>query len=278
MNIKSLLKRLLFQIAPGGLTTAVLKAYYLKRLRSYSEAGEWEQNERDMGIVRYLVAPGDSVIDVGANFGFYTVFLSALVGKQGHIHSVEPIPLTHEILSNNVRSLLLTNVRLYDCAISEKDGAGTMVIPKWPGSGGDNFYQASVQSGEFVNGHFQEVRVNLKSLDSLFKDHQRAVSFVKIDVEGHELQVIRGAKALISRSKPALLVEVSQNPDDKQSSAHVLFDILINEGYDGYWYDGTMLKRRSSGDQSINYFFLTQSHLAQIKTANQGVIASEMSL
>ncbi len=276
MNIKSILKRLLFQLAPGELTKAVTKAYYLKRIRSYSEEGEWGAHERDMEIVKYLVASGDSVIDVGANFGFYTVFLSNLVGGQGHIHSVEPIPLTHEILSNNVKRLSLPNVKLYDCAISEKDGSGTMVIPKWSGSGGQNFYQASVQSGIAVSGQLQEVSVNLRSLDSLFSDHQNTFTFVKVDVEGHELQVISGAIAFIRQSKPALLVEVSKNPDDWQSPAHVLFDLLKKEGYDAYWYDGAVLKRRLSGDQSVNYFFLTQRHLAQFKVAAQGVGTPEI--
>lgn len=276
MNVKSTLKRLLFQVAPYGFTKSVLKAYYFKRIKSYQKNGGWESNERDMDIVKYLVASGDSVIDVGANFGFYTLFLSNLVGNQGQVSSFEPIPLTYEILSNNVKRLSLLNVKLFDYAISEQEGPGTMVIPKWSDSGGENFYQARIRSGEAASGQLQEVRVNLKSLDSLFVDHQRTVAFVKIDVEGHELQVIEGARTLISRSMPALLVEVSSNPDDRQSSAFALFNLLREEGYDAYWYDGATFKHRSSGDQSVNYFFLTRSQLVRFKAAAQGAIACAM--
>jgi FkbM family methyltransferase len=272
MNVKPMLKRLFFQLTPQGIRTAVLEKYYLSRLKSYSKNGMWESIERDMEIVKYFVASGDSVIDVGANFGFYTVFLSNLAGDKGNVYSFEPIPLTYEILSNNVRSLSLANVKAFGCAISEKDGPGVMVIPKWSASGGENFYQASIQTDKRVGGQFREVQVCLKKLDSLFYGHERKIAFVKIDVEGHELQVIEGAKSLISQSKPVLLIEIWGSPDDQQSSAFALFEQLKREGYDAYWYDGIKFRHRSSGDRSVNYFFLTKDQLGQLMRAAEGTI------
>jgi FkbM family methyltransferase len=265
MNLKSIAKRLFFRWAPAAAIKFLLKRYYLRRLKAYSGSGEWERIERDMEIVKHFVASGDSVVDVGANFGFYTAFLSILAGERGVVYSFEPIPLTFEILSHNVQALPLANVKAFNYAISEKDGSGVMVIPSWSASGGENFYQASIRTAKTEDDRFKQVQVGLKKLDSLFSGHEKRIGFIKIDVEGHELQVVEGARSVISRYKPALYIEISDNPDDRQSSAFTIFSHLEKDGYEPYWYDGQKVKRRVSGDRSVNYFFLTQDHCIQLE-------------
>ena len=79
-------------------------------------------------------------------FGDYTCILSRLVGEQGTVFSIEPIPETFEILSAVVARRQLSNVRLLNFGISESDGSAVMEIPLYE-DGGENFYQAKIVHG-----------------------------------------------------------------------------------------------------------------------------------
>jgi len=265
MNVRSILRNLVFKLTPDAGMTLLLKSHYLRKLRAYSRHGNWEQIEHDMKIVKYLVKSGDSVIDVGANFGFYTVFLSNLVGTRGSVYSFEPIPLTFEILSHNIKRLSLVNVKAFNYALSEKDGSGVMVIPKWSASGGENFYQASIRAAITEEDRLRQIEISLKKLDSLLPRHEKNIAFIKIDVEGHEHQVILGATQVIDRCRPAMLVEISGNPDDPDTSAFRVVHFFDQRGYSPYWYNGAKLTRRSLGDKSVNYFFLTDEQFRDIQ-------------
>lgn len=270
MNGKVRLKRLLFRITPEWMWKILLKAYYFSKLKSYLKHETWVMHETDMEIVKFLCLQGDSVIDVGANFGFYTAYLSRLVGETGSVYSFEPIPLTFEILLHNIKSLPLRNVKAFNCAVSNSEGYGVMSIPKWSASGGENFYQARIRRDEtVVRDGLRDVTVKLAPLDSSLIDSKKRINFIKIDVEGHELEVVEGARALIARWKPAMLIEISGDPDKQLSGAFSVFETLRSEGYAGYWYDGKKLRLRCAGDQSTNYFFLTNEHLPRLTNSSE---------
>jgi FkbM family methyltransferase len=246
---------------PQAVKKRLLQRYYLRRLKQYRAAGDWASRESDMAIVRNLVRAGDSVVDLGANFGFYTAFLSELVGPGGHVNSFEPIPRTFDMLAYSVKRLSLSNVRLFNCAISDQDCEATMVVPKFHESGSDNYYQARLMPNALDDDSTrQHVDVRVAKLDSVLKVGSSGITFMKVDVEGHESQAVAGAIDLISINKPSLLIEISGNLDDEQSTAFALIKRLQDTGYAPYWYDGTRLRRRSQGDESINYFFLTEAH------------------
>jgi FkbM family methyltransferase len=262
MNLKSSVRTLVSPLIPDGVRKRILQRYYLGKVRTYSRAN-WDTGESDLQVIRHLVEPGDHVVDVGANFGFYTAYLSERVGHQGSVTSFEPVPRTFDLLAYNVRKLPLTNVRLFNCGVSDSNGSATMGIPQFD-SGVENYYQATLVRPGTSGAFSHQVPVELKTLDSVFPAETK-LTFVKVDVEGHELHAIAGAQRLIRSSKPALLIEVSGNPDDRGSSAFALWQQLQAEGYAPYWYDGSSLRPRSPGDSSINYFFLTPDqhrHLA----------------
>ncbi len=264
------LKTVIKKITPDWLRQFILKPYYLHKLKEYLATEECEKAEAEFSVIKNIVKEGDYVIDVGANFGFYTQYLSKLVGNNGHVHSIEPISLTYEILLNNVTKLNLNNVTVYNCAISEKNGIATMEIPKF-NSGDDNFYEARIANRENGINSLRHFSVNLRTLDSLFINDDIRIAFIKIDVEGHELNVINGALKLIKNYKPALFIEVASDPDDRRSPAFKLFEQLNNNGYLPYWYDGNKLRSRNYGDKSVNYFFLNNDH---IKDLNECIGAS----
>ena len=252
-------------VLPAPVWQQILRRYYLHRLRGYQASGEWERSEPDLQIVRHLIAPGDAVMDIGANFGFYTVYLATRVGKTGSVASFEPVPTTFDILSSNARKLSLEHVSLHNCAVSNTDGTAAMEVPQFE-SGNDNYYQARLTSAEAAAGPpaGRRVEVSVRSLDALFEGQSKPVSFIKMDVEGHELAAIQGASRLLASWRPALLIEMSGNLDDPGSSGSQLVALLKRQGYQPYWYDGTALRPRQPGDESINYFFLTADQQARV--------------
>lgn len=259
IRIKSELKSLFFRKAPVSVLQYVKKRYYLKVLKLQKET-----DEAEFKILTSLVGSNETVIDVGANIGRFTCYLAHLVGKEGVIHSIEPIPLTYEVLSNSVKKLGLNQVRLWNFAASDRHGTAMMEIPKYAGAETENFYQARIVSDVGKETSLRRCRIDLKSLDSLPDIPVGRVSFIKIDVEGHELEVIKGATQLISTSKPSMLIEISGNLKDASSTATELLRCLEKEGYRPYWFNGDRLGIWNKDVKSVNYFFLTKEYLEKV--------------
>jgi len=87
------------------------------------------------------------------------------------------------------------------------------------------------------------------------------IDFIKCDVEGHELSVVRGAEQTIKKFGPAWLIEICSNPDLPSSSASRVIVKLREWGYELYIYDGQKLRKRNLGERCLNYFFLQKKHL-----------------
>jgi FkbM family methyltransferase len=255
-GVGSISKELILRLLPQDALHIAKKIHYARVLSSVSE-----RDELDFKVVRFLVSEGQSVADIGANFGMYTKYLSDLVGASGHVYSVEPLPSTFDLLRSNVKKLKLSNVELTNCAISSSDGSVSMEVPKYK-SGGENFYEARVVT-RTDDRSLRRVDVSCSTVDSLFSG--LPISFIKCDVEGHELNCVKGAARTIHNLKPAWLIEISGNPDDDKSSAYQTFRILRESGYEAFWFDGTNLRARCSLDKSVNYFFLTTEHLGVLQ-------------
>ncbi len=137
------------------------KIHYLRILKSLKE-----NDEIDLKVIRYLVNPGDYVIDIGANIGVYAKYLSEFVGMTGRVYSIEPIIPTFKILSYNVKKMRLKNVKLMNYAISDTVGYVIMEVPLYE-FGGENFYQAKIVSDN-TNSSIRRVQVKSDTIDSLF--------------------------------------------------------------------------------------------------------------
>lgn len=141
-----------------------------------------------------------------------------------------------------------------------------MEVPLYE-TGGENFYRAHILP-EKSESPLRQVRVESKTIDSLFSKLSYNISFMKCDVEGHELSCVKGGIGVIRQARPASLIEISQDPDDLKSNAHETFKLLHEIGYEAFWYDGTKLTRRRPGDRSVNYFFLARNHLEALQRQN----------
>lgn len=251
MGGRDLAIKLLMKYVPKS-AMAMLKKYHYARLLKYF----CEEQELDLKIVRHLIKAGDFVVDVGANIGVYTKFLSHWVGKFGQIYSIEPVPETFDILTANVKRLQMKNVKPINCAISESDGTVSMVIP-FDDRGIENHYEARIISTSLDRLQGQ-LKVESISLDSLLSDVAHPVTFIKIDTEGYELHCIKGCLKTLDKWKPSLLVEISSDLDNPESEGFRLVKLLKDRGYGLWWFDGKRLHRRRMADRSVNYFFLVE--------------------
>ena len=267
-RIKLLLKRTAWKILPHSTVQLIKKRHYLRLLRS-----SLLEKEPELRVVRHLVKPGDSVIDIGANVGVYSKILSELVGPDGHVYSIEPFGPTFEMLCYNVRKLRLDNVEVINVAVSDSQAVVTMAIP-YDSSGAETHYRASIVADSVKEGKTETANVQATTIDSRFLSVSGTISFIKCDVEGHELACIKGAAKFLARSQPAWLIEVSGEPDNTDSAACSVFKILHDRGYSAWWYDGGKLRKRRPGDKSTNYFFLKDNHIDILNISDLEVLST----
>jgi len=269
-NPKVMVGRVVVRVLPESVLHRAKKSYYEYLLKHTPE--DWI--ERDAFIARHLISPGDSVLDIGANIGIFSRFLSRCVGPSGHVYAFEPIPQTFDFLSNNVRKLGLKNVEALNFALSETEETTTMVIPtyRW---GAECWYDAQVKTAKTKPG-CREIQVRSRRLDTFFDESRPAplISFVKCDANFHELAVLRGALQTIRASHPAMLIEVMPNPDDPTTAAFETFELLRAEGFNPYWFDGNTLVPRKPGERKQNYFFLTPEHVAALSVVSKVAFAA----
>lgn len=154
-------------------------------------------------VMEKTLRPGDTVIDVGANIGIMTAFAALMVGDSGTVHSFEPVQDVFKSLEANVDLNNFRNVVLHKYALG--GGANDALIHVNPQNTGES---SLVTMGSCaVKEH-----VHVESLDNLIESRriitEGAIRFIKIDVEGFELEVLKGARNVLSKpNAPILCVE-----------------------------------------------------------------------
>jgi FkbM family methyltransferase len=164
--------------------------------------GFWEMG-LTMHIARHVRA-GMAAIDIGANFGYYTILLGALVGEAGHVYAVEPAPATAAKLR---RSVALNGFQNFTTVIEAAAGAGEggPVLLYVPDHEPKNAQIVASAAGADENAGTLH-RVAAASIDALTATQQR-IDFVKIDAEGAEEAVVAGGLATLRRDRPHLVLE-----------------------------------------------------------------------
>jgi len=163
-----------------------------------------EFEHMEMRFVERLLRPGMTVIDAGAHHGLYTLLASKRVGGDGKVMAIEPSPRERERLEKHLRLNRCSNTELVTCALGEDPEESDLYLME-----GDQDWCNSLRPPA-VDGPVRRVRVTVRRLDDVLAGSGVSkVDFMKLDVEGAELSVLRGAmKLLEGESRPAILAEV----------------------------------------------------------------------
>jgi FkbM family methyltransferase len=163
---------------------------------------EFEQMETR--FVERLLRPGMTVVDVGAHHGLYTLLVSKRVGRKGRVIAFEPSPRECERLEKHLRLNRCSNTELLPCALGEDPGDADLYLV-------DGFQDwCNSLRPPPIDEPIRTMRVSVQRLDDVLAESGvTKVDFIKLDVEGAELSVLRGARKLLLReSRPAILAEV----------------------------------------------------------------------
>lgn len=172
------------------------------------------------------VQPGETVLDVGAHFGYFSLLLSRLVGPGGRVYSFEPTPSTFEVLAANAaRAGNITPVHS-----AAGDSAGTLEIADYglKYCAWNTLAPASRMPDVLDRIEARRERVVTLRLDDFIAERSLSPAFIKIDAENFERQVIGGLLQTVSRGRPAILMETGSA---ESLSAGAL---LLERGY-GMW-------------------------------------------
>jgi FkbM family methyltransferase len=187
-----------------------------------------------MGSLKSVVAPGSTVIDVGANIGFFSLKFGRWVGAAGRVVAIEPERRNVAALRRRVRSAGLEGViECVNAAAAERSGEVRLAVnPVHPG-------------GHRVADEGEPVRA--VTIDEITAGDPRRVALIKIDVQGAELSVLSGARRVVERHRPAIFTEIdSDSLEQFGSSAAELIETLDSLGYVGY----TLTRRGVSTPQA----------------------------
>lgn len=195
----------------------------------FARAGEGflRGGEREVHELGRLVASGTTAVDVGAHIGDYTYSLCKHVGAGGHVIAVEPLPDLSRMLVKATQKLKLP-ITVVNCALSTEPGEAELRVPWTDGERMAGY--ATLESREKAVGG-QVFRVKLRTLDDVCASAPSRISFIKIDVEGHELSVLRSAVETLKQHRPNLLIEIEQ----KHSPVPIAetFAFITSQGYRG---------------------------------------------
>lgn len=180
-------------------------------------------------LIDEIVNKGDVAIDIGAADALYAARLSQLVGRRRRVYAFEPNPAQFKHVE--ALSARRANVTAYPMGLSDRGGVAQLHVPVLddelrPGLGSVGL------PGSRAGIEHREVSVVLERLDTLLAENSLPTSFLKCDVEGHELAVLRGAEETLRRAKPKILIEIEQRHQD--APVQMTVDFLGELGYVGY--------------------------------------------
>jgi FkbM family methyltransferase len=175
--------------------------------RALAATGLWEWNVG--AAIQEHLSSGDVFVDVGANAGYYTLLAASIVGPRGHVYALEPAPATYRKLTRNIGLNACDNVTPLRIAAGATTGEATLY---GPAHGHDATSSLRHRPQEAT-----ATRVPIRPLHAVISaGHRERFKLLKVDVEGHEDDVLRGLEPLLECGpRPMLIVEVhaSYNPD-----------------------------------------------------------------
>jgi FkbM family methyltransferase len=197
--------------------------------------GEYSSSEQD--LFRQAVRPGWLVVDAGASNGAHTLAFSRSAGRGGHVIAFEPQRALFQVLCGNMALNSITNVECRNEALGEK--AGKIHVPPL------DYSQEANISGLVLGGDRGE-EIPVISIDSL---NLTRCDFLKIDVEGMELAVLRGARQTIEKRRPILYVD-----NRRRDNSPAVIELLHALDYALYWHIAPLFDPKNFYENEENVF------------------------
>ncbi|MDX1627567.1 MAG: FkbM family methyltransferase [Fulvivirga sp.] len=198
------------------------------------------ETELEHFLNRYL-KEGDVFIDVGASIGLVSLFASNQVGAEGKVIAFEPNPWVYNRLSDIVRLNNKKNIKTYELAISDTSGWLSLNL-----NNADSILMTR-SSMLFADQNAQHTEVLVSSLDT-FIPSQTNIDILKVDVEGVELEVLRGSRRLIEKQQPLVCVEIhGLFFDDHEKHVNEIFSFFDNMNYSCY----NLYKKKEENNKSF---------------------------
>lgn len=176
-------------------------------------SGTWTEPELD--LLKYAVRPGETAIDIGANYGLYAYHLSRVVGREGRVYSFEPVPFTARTFRHIQRALRFGhNVELINAGCGEKTGKVSFTLPVNPNGaisaglvhmGRNDDRPGNDRVAGFAT---KEIECDVVALDERLAGVAN-VSLIKCDIEGADLFAMRGARGILEKHHPTVIIEIT---------------------------------------------------------------------
>lgn len=187
----------------------------------------------DPSEIQYLrrqLQPGDIAVDIGAHKGGYLYWMRKAVGQQGTVYGFEPQVQLYDYLKSLYSNTAGSNITLENKGLSNKQGAVSFYIPKT--AKGDS---PGARLDHLANEAYDQTTIQTTTLDVYFLERGIHPHLLKIDVEGHEYQVIEGGLGLLKAARPRLLIECENRHLTDRSIGDV-FGLLTDIGYKGFFF------------------------------------------
>lgn len=197
------------------------------------------KNKKDTGGIAYVISsvkPGDTVLDIGAHKAGYLYFILKQAGNQGRIFAFEPQSSLFKYLQRIKELFKWDNVTIEQLALSDKPGKATLYVPVTKAEKTSSPGATIVKhSGSPVFEVREEIQTD--TLDSYCNRNDIKPDFMKIDVEGNELQVLKGGIEMLRKSKPKIIIEIEARHVGEEKALET-FKFLEDLDYSGHFIKG----------------------------------------
>lgn len=230
------------------------------KLHSFKHKGYWwhgrHREEATMTTLAKLISPGQTVIELGAHIGYLTIYFAHLVGRDGKVIAFEPSSDTLDYLGPNIAGLGQATIE--PIAISDFTGEADLFVEDLTGQNTSLVENYSVLERNAANAglsvHVTRSKVPVTTLDQYCQAHELAPDFIKIDVEGAEESVLRGAGETLRKHRPIVLVEITREHERVSS-------LLRDQGYECF--DDTLKPAELVRQGTPNYFWIPTESVEQ---------------
>ena len=168
----------------------------------------WNTEFHILAWVEKALHAGNTFIDVGAHAGWVALASSRIVGPTGHVVAIEPSPALASLIRYHSRLNRVPSIAVEEFAVTDSSGIADFFIHNRGISSINSLFESAVAREAPPESRIDRICVRTRSLDDYCESRTLIPNLIKIDVEGAELSVLRGASTILSKHKPALIVAV----------------------------------------------------------------------